>query len=128
MKNAISILLGLINNKYLILKFLFSELEQFYSSSSSSWSSKKFFFEFAALLTKLRAQDLWKLRRAIINRPMSLQLIICRKKELLSSLFSIKLELIRKKCFQCKLVGTGTINEWYKILTIKTLTEVNLVC
>ena len=40
---------GLINNKYfsdkfLILKFLFSELEQFYSSSGLSSSSEKLFF------------------------------------------------------------------------------------
>ena len=56
---------------------------------------------------------------------MKLQLIIRHKKELLSLLASIKLELIRNKCYQCKLVCTGTMNEWCKILTIKTLTEVN---
>ena len=76
-------------------------------------------------LTKLRWENLWKLRSAIISRPMRLQLITCHKKELLSSLCSIKLELIRNKCFQCKPVCTGTMNEWCKILTIKTLTEVN---
>ena len=38
-------------------------------------------------LTKLRLVNLWKLRTAIINRPKRLQIIICRKKELLSSLF-----------------------------------------
>ena len=75
--------------------------------------------------TKLRSENLWKLRTAIINRPLRLQLIICHKKELLSSLSSIKLVLIRNKCYQCKLVCTGTMNEWCKILTIKTLTEVN---
>ena len=47
------------------------------------------------------------------------------KKELLSSLSSIKLVAIRNKCYQCKLVCTGTMNEWCKILTIKTLTDVN---
>ena len=76
-------------------------------------------------LTKLRSENLWKLRTAIINCSLRLQLIICHKKELHSSLSSIKLVLIPKKCYQCKLVCTGTLNEWCKILTIKTLTEVN---
>ena len=57
--------------------------------------------------------------------PLRLQLIICHKKELLSSLSSIKLVLIRTKCYQCKLVCTGTIIEWCKMLTIKTFTEGN---
>ena len=61
----------------------------------------------------------------LINRPMRLQLIICYKKELLLSFSSVKLELIRNKCYQCKLVCIGTMNEWCKILTIKTLTEVS---
>ena len=39
---------------------------------------------------KLRLENLWKLRTAIINRPMRLHLIICHKKELLSSLFFYK--------------------------------------
>ena len=56
---------------------------------------------------------------------MRLQVIICLKKELLSSLSSIKLVLKRIKCYQCKLVCTGPMNEWCNILTIKTLTEVN---
>ena len=73
-------------------------------------------------LTKLQSENLWKLRTVIINRPMRLQLIICHKKELLSS---VKLVLIRNKCYQCKLVCTSTMNECCKILTIKTLTEVN---
>ena len=34
-----------------------------------------------------RSENLWKLWSAIINRPMRLQLIICHKKELLSSVF-----------------------------------------
>ena len=51
---------------------------------------------------------------------MSLQLIICHKKELLSSLFVRKLVLIRNKCYQWKLVCTGTMNNCCKILTIKT--------
>ena len=65
----------------------------------------------------------------LFSAPLSLrlQLIICHKKELLSSLSSIKLVLIRNKCYQCKLVCSGTMNEWCKILTIKTLTEVTLV-
>ena len=63
-------------------------------------------------LTKLRSKNLRKLRTAIINRPMRLQLIICPKKELLSSFSSMKLVLIRNKCYQCKLVCTGTMNEW----------------
>ena len=46
-------------------------------------------------LTKLRSENVWKLWTAIINRPMRLQLIIF-KKEPLSSLSSIKLEVIRK--------------------------------
>ena len=75
-------------------------------------------------LTKLRSQNLWKLRTAIIKRPLRLQVIICHKKELLSS---IKLVSIRNKCNQYKLVCTGTMNEWGEILTIKTLTEVTLV-
>ena len=74
---------------------------------------------------KLRLENLWKLRTAIINRPMRLQLIICHKKELLSSFSSIKLVLIRNKCYQRQLVCTIMINEWCKILAIKTLTEVN---
>ena len=75
--------------------------------------------------TKLRLKNLWKLGTAIINIPLRLQVIICHIKELLPSLFSIKLELIRNKCYQYKPVCTGTMNEWCKILTIKTLTEVN---
>ena len=71
-------------------------------------------------LTKLRSQNLWKLRTAIINGPLRLQLIICHKKELFSSLSSIKLMLIGNKCYQCKLVFTGTMNEWCEILTIKS--------
>ena len=77
-------------------------------------------------LTKLRSKNLSKLRTAIINRPMRLQLNIRhKKKELLSSVSSIKLVLMRNKCYQCKLVCTGTMNESCKILTIKALTEVN---
>ena len=57
--------------------------------------------------------------------PIRLQLIICHKKELLSSHSSIKLVVIRNKCYQCKLVCISTMNNWCKILTIKTLTEVN---
>ena len=38
-------------------------------------------------LTKLRSRNLWKLRTAIINRPMRLQFIICHKKELLCFFF-----------------------------------------
>ena len=76
---------------------------------------------------KLRYENLWKLRTAIINRPMRLQVIICHEKELHSSLYSIKLVLIRNKRYQYKLVCTIMINEWCKILGIKTLTEVNLV-
>ena len=76
-------------------------------------------------LTKLRSVSFWKLRTAIINRFMRLELIICPKKERISSLSSIKLVPIRNKCYQCKLVCTGTMNEWCKILTIKILTEVN---
>ena len=75
---------------------------------------------------KLQLENLWKLRTAIINRSMRLQLIIYRKKELLSSFSSIKLVLIRNKCYQCKLVYTIMMNEWCEILTIKTLTEVNI--
>ena len=57
---------------------------------------------------------------------MRVQVIICHKKELLIfSLSSVKLVLIRNKSYQCKLVCTGPMNEWCKILTIKTLTEVN---
>ena len=55
------------------------------------------------------------------NRPMRLQLIICHKKELLPSVSSIKLVLIRNKCYQCQLVCTIMINEWSKILAIETL-------
>ena len=76
-------------------------------------------------LMKLQLENLRKLRTAIIIRPMRLQLIICRKKELLSSLFFIKLVLIRNKCYQCQLVCTIMINEWCNILAIKTLTKVN---
>ena len=76
-------------------------------------------------LTKLRSENLWKLRTEF--DLMRMQLIICHKKELLSSLSSIKLVLALNKCYLCKLVCTGTMNEWCKILTIKTLTKVNLV-
>ena len=41
---------------------------------------------------------------------MGLQLIICHEKELLSSLSSIKLVLMRNKCYQGKLDCTGTIS------------------
>ena len=75
---------------------------------------------------KLQLENLRKLRTAIIDRPMRLQLIICHKKEFLSSLSSIKLVLIRNKCYQCQLVCSVMINEWSKILAIKTLTEVNI--
>ena len=37
-------------------------------------------------VTKLRSENLWKLRTAMIKKPMRLQVIICHKKELLSSL------------------------------------------
>ena len=40
---------------------------------------------------KLRSENLWKLRTAIINRPMRLQLSICHKQELIYFLaFSYK--------------------------------------
>ena len=72
-------------------------------------------------LTKLQSENLWKLQTAIINRPMRLQLIICQKKELLSSIFSsIKLVIIRNKCYQSKLVCTGTMSKWCKKLAMKT--------
>ena len=74
---------------------------------------------------KLQLENLRKLRTAMINRPMRLQLVIYHKKELLPSLSSIKLVLIRNKCYQCQLVCTIMINEWSKISAIKTLTEVN---
>ena len=45
-------------------------------------------------LTKLRSENLWKSRIAIIKRPKRLQVIICHKKELLSLLSSIKLVLM----------------------------------
>ena len=38
---------------------------------------------------------------------------------------NIKLILICNKCYQCKLVCTGPMTEWCKILMINTLTEVN---
>ena len=69
---------------------------------------------------KLRSENLWKLRTAIINRPLRLQVIICHEKEILSSLSSIKLVLRRYKVLP---VQTDTMNEWCKILTIKTLTK-----
>ena len=71
-------------------------------------------------LTKLRFENLWKLRTEF--DVMRLQLIFCHKKELFAS---IKLVLARNNCYRCKLVCTGTMNEWCKILTIKTLTQVN---
>ena len=40
-------------------------------------------------------------------------------------LFSIKLVLLRNKCYQYKLVCTRMMNEWGKILPLKTLTKVN---
>ena len=56
-------------------------------------------------LTNLRSENLWKLRRAIINRPMRLQLIICHKKRTsFFDFFSPTLVLIRNKCYRCKLV------------------------
>ena len=38
---------------------------------------------------------------------------------------SIKLVLVRNKCYQRKLICNGTMNEWCKLLTTKPLTEVN---
>ena len=38
-------------------------------------------------LTKLRSENVWKLRTAIINKPMRLQLIIWHKKELFLRFF-----------------------------------------
>ena len=78
------------------------------------------------VLTKLQSENLWKLRTAII-RLMRLQIIISHKKELFSWLSSIKLVLIRNKCYQCKLICTGTINKCCKKLRIKTLTELNRI-
>ena len=69
--------------------------------------------------TKLRSENLWKLRTAINNRPMRLQFIICHKKELLCLLFSVKLALIRNKCYQCKLVCTVTMNKWCKTVAAR---------
>ena len=46
------------------------------------------------------------------------------QKKLLSPLSSVKLMLMRKKCYQCKLFCSGTMNEWCQKLTIKILTEV----
>ena len=66
------------------------------------------------VLTKLRSENFWKLRTTIIKIPMGLQLIICHKKELLSSLFCKTRAKIRNKCYQCKLVWTGTMNEYCK--------------
>ena len=57
----------------------------------------------------------------LIDIPMRLQHIICHEKEFLSSPSFMKLVLIRNRCYQCKLVCTGTMNEWCKILTIKTI-------
>ena len=51
---------------------------------------------------KLQLENLWKLRTAIINRPMRLLLIIWHKKELLFSLSSI-----RANTQQVLLVQTG---------------------
>ena len=41
-------------------------------------------------LTKLRSENLWKLRIAIINRPINRSFLLTTKKELLSSLFFYK--------------------------------------
>ena len=71
-------------------------------------------------LTKLRSENLWKLGTVIINRPTGCSLLFATKEHL----SSIKHVLIRNKCYQCKLVCTGTINKLCKTLTIKTLTEV----
>ena len=75
------------------------------------------------VLTKLQSENLWKLQTEF--DLMRLQLIICHKKELFSSLSSMKLVPTRNKCYQSKLVCTDSMNDWCKILTIKTLTEVN---
>ena len=37
----------------------------------------------------------------------------------------IKLIQICNKCYQCKLFFTSTMNEWCKILPMKTITEVD---
>ena len=65
-----------------------------------------FFFVSLALTSSLASST-----PPLINRSMRLQLIICHKKELLSSLFLIKLVLVHSKCYQCLLVYTRTINE-----------------
>ena len=73
--------------------------------------------------TKLQLENPWKLQTAIINIDlMRTHVIICSKKELLFSLSSTKLVLMRNKCYQCKLVCTGTMNECSKKLTMKILT------
>ena len=79
---------------------------------------------------KIRSNALMKLQSENFlenanSDKMRLQLIICHEKELLSTLSFIKLVLIRNKCYHCKLVCIGTMNEWCKKVTIKTLTEVN---
>ena len=63
-----------------------------------------------------------KLRTAIINRPEAAAYYLPQKRAAFFAFSAIKLMLIGNKCYQCKLVCTGTMIEWCKKLTMKTLT------
>ena len=72
----------LIVRKYLLLWWSFCVLEvTFYSLIKFQDKISSY------ALTKLRSENLWKSRTVVSDRPLRLQLIICRKKEHLSWLF-----------------------------------------
>ena len=74
-------------------------------------------------LTKLRSENFWKLRRAIINTPMRLQLNICHKKELLSLIFFFSNTCANTQQVLPVQTGcTGRMNEWCEKLAMKALT------
>ena len=61
----------------------------------------------------------------VLSSHVHTRLLFATKKNSFLRFFSLKPVLIRNKRYQCKLVCTGPMNEWCKILTIKTLTELN---
>ena len=73
---------------------------------------------------KLQLENLRKLRTAIIINRLDAAYYLSQKRAP-SFAFFYKARVNTQKCYQCQLVCTIMINEWSKILAIKTLTEVN---
>ena len=92
----------LIVKKDLMLWWSFSILEVTFYSLLQFQDKNKFKCTIEAAIRKSL-----EIANSDINRPMRQQFIICHKNELLSLLSSIKLVLIRNKCYQCKLICTA---------------------